>query len=331
MDEALTERLRKYGARMSVDDNFHVPTSLDYNWTETCWFAIVVPDRKITIQLYPFFQTNLGVLSAGVYIWDDSGDQWWNMRYNKNFWHLPFPKQPLHDLQLPNGLRYKCIESLQKYELGFDCPDGEDVHLDVVWEGVVPANRAASGTHMDQPGRVRGTLVLDGETIEVDGVGFRDRTWSARTQFGQGVGPFPSMGYTWGTSLTSADGFFLLSGNKDDEFMGYGLLDGILFRDGEKQKLKSATRTIVSRDPDNGCPTGSVIDLVDESGRTAHIEGTNVNRFLLNMYPSLLVWECQSHWTMDGVPLVGEDEDNWGIHDFRRYIRKATDREGSPT
>jgi len=90
--------------------------------------------------------------------------------------------------------------------------------------------------------------------------------------------------------------------------------------------VKSATRTIVSRDPDNGCPTGTVIDLVDELGRTAHIEGANVNRFLLNMYPSLLVWECQTQWTMDGIPLVGEDEDNWGIHDFRRYIRKATGR-----
>jgi len=163
LDEALTERLLKYGSRTSVDDNFHVPTSLDYNWTETCWFALVVPDRKITIQLYPFFQTNLQVVSAGVYIWDHSGDQWWNIRYNKNFWHLPFPKQPLHNMQLPNGLRYKCIEPLQKYELGFDCPDGEDVHLDVVWEGVVPANRAPTGTHMDQPGRIHGTLVLDGE------------------------------------------------------------------------------------------------------------------------------------------------------------------------
>ena len=44
------------------------------------------------------------------------------------------------------------------------------------------------------------------------------------------------------------------------------------------------------------------------------------------MYPSLLVWECQTQWTMDGIPLVGEDEDNWGIHDFRRYIRRATGR-----
>lgn len=319
-EQTIADRLKNYGTRLTVDDGFHVPKTLDYFWTETNWFALVIPERKITIQLYPFFQPNLDVCSAGVYIWDQSGDQWWNCRYAKNFWHLPFPKQPLTDLQLPNGLRYKTIESLQKYRIGFDCPDGEDVHLEVTWEGVVAANRSSTGTHMDQPGRIRGTLVLDGETIDIDGVGFRDRTWSPRTQFGPGVGPFPSMGYTWGTSLTSDDGFFLLSGNIDDQFMEYSLLDGILFRDGEVAKLSKATRTIVKRDGD-GCPVGTTIDLVDEKGRSAHIEGTNVNRFIVNLYPSLLVWECQTQWTLDGIPLVGEDEDNWGIHDFRRFLR----------
>ena len=318
--------------RLTVDDGFHVPTTLDHHWTETNWFALVIPDRKITIQLYPFFQTNLDVCSVGVYIWDDTGDQWWNCRYAKNFWHLPFPRQPLHELRLPNGLRYKTLESLQKYAIGFDCPDGEDVHLDVIWEGIVPANRSDRGNHLDQPGRITGTLVLDGETIEVDGVGFRDRTWSPRSQFGQGVGPqMPSVGYTWGSSRTSDDGFFLLSRNLDEEFLEYGLLDGILFRGGVSAKLAEARRTILERDLD-GCPVAMRIDLTDVEGRTAQIEGTNVNRFVVNLYPSLLVWECQTHWAMDGIDLVGEDEDNWGLHDFRRYLRRrqgGTARPGS--
>jgi hypothetical protein len=326
-DQPPSNTLRNFNSQLGVDDDFHVPTTRDFHWTETSWFSLVIPDRKMTIQLYPFFQTNLDVCSAGVYIWDDTGDEWWNCRYFKNFWHLPFPRQPLYDLQLPNGLRYKTIESLQKYEIGYDCPDGEDVHLDIVWEGIVPANRALSGkhesksNHMDQPGRIRGTLVLDGETIAIDGVGFRDRTWSPRSQFGQGLGPFDSMGYTWGTSASSDDGFFLLSSNRDDACMEYGLLDGIYYRDGDVAKLREAQRTILERDSQSGCPVAMRIDLVDEKGRSAHIEGVNVNRFAVNLYPNLLVWECQTLWTMDHLDLVGEDEDNWGVHPFRRYVR----------
>ena len=79
-EQSMAERLQQMGPRLTVDDGFHVPTTLDYFWTETNWFALVIPDRKITIQLYPFFQTNLEVCSAAVYIWDDSGDQWWNCR-----------------------------------------------------------------------------------------------------------------------------------------------------------------------------------------------------------------------------------------------------------
>ena len=107
----------------------------------------------------------------------------------------------------------------------------------------------------------------------------------------------------------------------DDEFLEYSLLDGILFRDGVSAKLVEARRTIVERDAQNACPIAMRIDVADEQGRTAHIEGTNVNRFIVNLYPSLLVWECQTRWTMDGIDLVGEDEDNWGIHDFRRFVR----------
>ena len=103
--------------------------------------------------------------------------------------------------------------------------------------------------------------------------------------------------------------------------MEYSLLDGILSRDGVSAKLTEARRTIVERDAENGCPVAMHIDVTDEQGRTAHIEGTNVNRFVVNLYPSLLVWECQTQWTMDGIDLVGEDEDNWGIHEFRRFVR----------
>src|ERR1700758_1782244 len=79
---------------MHPDDEFHPPTSDDPFWTETCWFTFAVPERKLSAQLYPFFRPNQGVCAAAAYAWDDSGDQPWNVRYGKNFWHLPIPDQP---------------------------------------------------------------------------------------------------------------------------------------------------------------------------------------------------------------------------------------------
>ena len=43
------------------DDEFHPPTSDDPYWTETCWFTFTVPERRLSGQLYPFFQPNQGV------------------------------------------------------------------------------------------------------------------------------------------------------------------------------------------------------------------------------------------------------------------------------
>ena len=84
----------------AADDEFHQPDSDDPSWAETCWFTFSVPERRLSGQLYPFFSPNLGVMSAGVYVWDDRGSQLWNCRYAKNFWHLPIPDQPLSDIEL---------------------------------------------------------------------------------------------------------------------------------------------------------------------------------------------------------------------------------------
>jgi ferredoxin len=86
------------------DDEFHPPTSDDPEWTETCWFSFNVPERKLSGQLYPFFRPNLGVMAAGVYVWDDRGSQMWNARYVKNHWNLPIPDQPLSDITIANGI-----------------------------------------------------------------------------------------------------------------------------------------------------------------------------------------------------------------------------------
>jgi hypothetical protein len=166
------------------DDEFHPAPDGDPEWTETCWFIFTVPERRLSWQLYPFFKPTLGVVAGGAYFWDDTG------------WHLPLPAQPLSDLALGNGTRYQVNEPERVYRLAFDDPDGGDeVSARLTFTGVHPA--AYLGTsHLDQPGRYTGTLVLHGETTTVDAYGFRDRLHrhprlpAARRGVGQaGLGP----------------------------------------------------------------------------------------------------------------------------------------------
>ena len=45
------------------------------------------------------------------------------LRYAKNFWHLPIPDQPLSDIALPNGIHYRCVEPLSRLRARLRDPD----------------------------------------------------------------------------------------------------------------------------------------------------------------------------------------------------------------
>ena len=305
------------GSVSAADDEFHRPTSDDPYWAETAWFTFSVPERRLSGQLYPFFQPNLGVMSAGVYVWDDRGQQVWNCRYAKNFWHLRIPDQPLTDIEIPNGIRYRTLAPLQRYQVAYDDPDADDLHIDLTFTAAARPN-LLMGQHLDQPGRYQGTIVLDGEVIPVDSYGFRDRSWGPRSQFGEAMHGSASGGYSYATA-SERDGFHAITMDFDGTCMG---IHGYVLRDGTWSKLASATRDVVTRDPDSGFPQRVVLDLVDELGRTLHAEGTCLNGLVVPLNPNLLTINCLTKWTFDGVTAFGEDHDNWSAASMRRFQRR---------
>lgn len=301
------------------DDEFHPPASTDPYVTETCWFTFTVPERRLSGQLYPFFRPNLGVVSGAAYVWDDHGDQPWNCLYAKHFWHLPIPDQPLTDLELPNGIRYRCVEPQQRWELGYDDPDGGDeIHLALTFTGVARPHYLAE-SHLDQPGRVRGTMVLHGEEIAVDGFGFRDRSWGPRSQFGPDIHHSTAThgGYSYATA-SERDGFHTIT---MDFGTGCISIHGYLLRDGEWAELVSGRRVVAERDGD-GNPVRVEIDGVDALGRELHAEGRTRNRLGLFLNPNLYSINCLTEWRFDGVDAWGEDHDNWSAPAIRRFARE---------
>jgi hypothetical protein len=299
------------------DDEFHPPTSDDPYWTETCWFTFTVPERRLSGQLYPFFRPNQGVAAGGAYFWDDRGDQVWTCRYAKNFWHLPIPDQPLSDITLPNGIHYRCVEPLTRYEVAYDDPDGDELHVDLAFTAVT-APHYLGDAHLDQPGRYQGTIVLQGEEIAVDAFGFRDRSWGVRPQFGPGLTSSPARrgGYSYATA-SERDAFHSITLDFGDGCLN---IHGYLLRDGEWSKLAAGRRDVVER-RDNGFPLRVLIDGTDELGRSLHAEGTCRNALGLHLNPNLFTVNCLTEWTVDGTTMFGEDHDNWSAPAARQFFR----------
>ncbi|HET6963775.1 MAG TPA: hypothetical protein VFH58_03320 [Acidimicrobiales bacterium] len=294
------------------DDEFHPADTDDPYWTETCWFTFAVPERRLSGQLYPFFRPNQRVCAAAAYVWDDAGDQPWNVRYAKNFWHLPLPEQPLSDISLPNGIRYRCVEPQHRYELSYDDPDGDDLTIRLTYTSVARPNYLGQ-SHLDQPGRYTGTIVLEGEEIAVDSYGFRDRSWGVRSQFGAGFG---SGGYSYAT-VGEGHGFHTIT---MDLGQGYQSIHGYYMRQGEWAKLASATRVVSERDG-KGFPSVVEIRGEDDTGRRFEATGRCLNHIALHLNPNLFTINSLTQWELDGVPCYGEDHDNWSASGARRFFR----------
>jgi hypothetical protein len=291
-----------------ADDRFHPPTDAgEMWWSETAWFSFWVPERRLSGSLYPLFRPNLGVCSAGVYLWDDTTDDSWEVPYAKTFWHLPMPAGDLTDLELANGLSYECREPLSRYRLRY--ADGDEVALDLTFEGLVAAHGVIVSPergHLDQPGRVSGTLHLAGEEIAVDCLSMRDRSWGVRADVGS-----MRAGYSYATASAS-HGFHTMSAFAGD---GDVVLAGYLLRDGELADLRGGTRRVVERH--RGRPVRVVVEAEDVLGRRVEAEGRCVNRFAFQASPNICAWMSLTSWAFDGLEAWGEDQDVWAPADLR--------------
>ena len=290
-------------------------------------------------QLYPFFRPNQNVTSGAAFFWDDTGSDLWNIRYGKNFWHLPLPADAdLSDIQLPNGISYRCVESLSKYEISYQDPDGDDLQVELTFTGICAPNYLGE-SHLDQPGRYTGRIVLEGDEIEVDSYGFRDRSWGPRAQFGEGLpGGSPRGGYSYATA-SAQDGFHMISmvfdsaqSNSEDSLNNpYGdclPIHGHLLRDGVYSKLVPASgKRIVLERSLNDAPSKVRLEASDELGRSLVAIGECVNKIGVHLNPNLFTWNCLTDWQWgeaeDSLDRQGwgEDHDNWGASTARKFFR----------
>jgi hypothetical protein len=204
------------------------------------------------------------------------------------------------------------LEPLMRYQIRYHDPGA--LELDLVFDATLEPNPHPigvapflKGTHFDQPGRVLGTMVLQGEHIDIDCYSVRDRSWGPRpagrpkrrriadAEIHTGTG---GVGYSFGTA------------GPDDAWLVYsvpGLDDdpvscGFLLRGGEYGHILAGGRK-VAVDATTGWPNHMEIEAVDDLGRRVAIAGEGVSRHWKGHGGDTLFY-----WKWDGLDGWGEDQ-----------------------
>ncbi|MBD5801558.1 hypothetical protein AZOA_09730 [Azoarcus sp. Aa7] len=152
---------------------------------------------------------------------------------------------------------------------------------------------------IEQSGRVRGVLTLDGRAIPFDTMGHRDHSWGTRDWYF-------SQHWKWLEAQAGAD---LVVHFWEVEALGRKVLRGYVLRDG---RMADVTGVDVKFDHDERLAhTAVVADVRDDLGRSTRVEGRTFALYPFVVSPQVVLNEASMSVTIDGAPGVGHVEMCW--------------------
>ena len=301
------------------DDRFHFEEMAGDWWaTETAWFSFSRPERRLGGWFYTMARPNIGTVAGGAWIWDDSAHLPWEALYSANYTALELPRdQDLNDITLPTGVSIRVIEPCMSYELSYN--DDTRLQAFLRFDGVMPPEPLTStgstfgrSHHFDQIGRVSGEIVLHGETIPIDCLAVRDRTWGRRREDRPRQAAYV-------TGVASPEHGFLAVTNVEEDRNPVSY--GFLHRDGRTHSLIHGERRF-GRDSDNGWITRVELHASDAEGRELHAVGTPLSRMVINRH-TFIDMNSLIQWDINGERGHGEDQDMWPVHRWSRMRHNA--------
>ena len=298
----------------SHDEVFH-PSGDDPNWSESGWFGFYIPERNLNGFIYYFHDVRTGVSGGGPALWDPSGEHVYDCLFYDWRWHQP-PTGLLEyrDFTLPNSLRHEVLEPMQRYRLSYSLLG---LDLDLEWSAMMPPHEMGHGNdasvprHFDQPGQMTGTVVLNGERLDIDCYSMRDRTWGPHRP-----GARRSGDYLWAIASPESHWHAItVASNEPGVDM---LAGGYLMRDGELGELTKGRRQVLQRR--TGAPVRVVFDAEDNRGRELHAEGEvrTVLRWL--GWPGRMTDWTLTDWRWDGQQGFGEDQEFFAREQIRSLL-----------
>jgi hypothetical protein len=297
-------------------DRFFDNPGDDPYWNESAWFSLSIPERRIHGVIQYYFRPNMGMLNGGPILWDPSGTTTWDCLYY-NWSHLqaiPSGAQKF-SMSANNSLSVEVLEPLQRYAITYD---NEDFQLDLEWRAMGPVHelksqdpgqQATQKFHMEQPGRMAGTIRRNDETLGIDCYSMRDTSYGPRNYAATASGA-----YFWGIAADSA--FHAIA-------KGVGttqtVIGGFIWRDGELASLVSGTRYVEAFARFG--PRLIRLEATDRLGRTVDATGKLDDGFIFTGYTDHTVVWSLLEWDWDGMTHWGDNQEFCSALRFRRIAR----------
>lgn len=313
-----------------VADHFNMKRDDDLYWSESSWFSWAIPERRINGFFYNHFRPNMNCMLAGPAMWDDTTPHAWDFLFYD--WQAMRPLPPgrygidydKYDFQTAFSFGIKMLEPLKRYQLGYDA---NHFKLDLVFEAICEPHEIGSREdhgldgayklHFEQPGRITGTVVLNGEVHAVDCFSIRDGSHGRRN-----LETCTPGGYLWSTA-DARTGWHMMAVDAD-KCRDQPAVGGYILRDGVISSLAGGTRRIVERD--GARPTRIEVEAVDKLGRTLHAVGQARAGAEVILFPDRGMWWQQFAWDYDGhTGAHGEDQEYYGLQDYRLWHRAGPD------
>lgn len=297
-------------------DRFYDNPGKDPYWNESVWFSLSIPERRIHGVIQYYFRPNMGMLNGGPILWDPSGTNTWDCLYY-NWSHLqavPADAQKF-SMTANNSLSVEVLEPLKRYAIGYN---NEGFELDLEWQALGPPHQlrskdpgqqATQKFHIEQPGRMVGTVRRDGEVLAIDCYSMRDTSYGPRNYASTAVG-----GYFWGIAAETAFHAIAKGEGREQTVIG-----GFIWRDGELASLVSGTRRVEEFGPYG--PRRVVLEATDQRGRTITARGKIDDGFIFTGYTDHTVVWSLLEWDWDGVIHWGDNQEFCPSLRFRRIAR----------
>lgn len=305
------------------DVSYHVPLDLEYDWAETAFFSIYLPEPNITAWVYLVARKGIGAMVCDIEAINKIGRVSLDALYFDFQQHLPIPER-FENFSLPNGLSLRTVNEPRDYQIDYVGVDDTafswtvkglmepfDIH-DPAMDPLASPDLNASGfgsayaNHFDMTAHVTGTAQIRGQSYEVDCVTTMDHSWGPRNE--RGLRPMGWINGNFGEDLA-----FQTIWVFDPLATGWGqftLAHGYVLAGGEVRGLTNGRLRASRQGP---YPASYEMLVTDGNGREYSFNGHPTAQHPWACYSNALAVFSTTRWFADGREGIGLAQENWPL------------------